>query len=187
MTELIQGKSFLLFFRKLADAKSKAADKLKFQTEHTIKTEKETEATKTKDGIINSLSDGENTIDIKSFAYTSDEKTTAIWKELRRYFKDGDVVEIWQVDLTSKSSKDQKYEAEYFQGYFTSFEISAPADGQVELSMTYAINGNGVEGKDTLTPEQEQAVSDLLYKYKSMASGGAETEEVKKKGENFEM
>ncbi|MCB2836005.1 phage major tail protein, TP901-1 family [Streptococcus dysgalactiae subsp. dysgalactiae] len=186
MTELIQGKSFLLFFRKLADAKSKAADKLKFQTEHAIKMEKETEATKTKDGIINSLSDGENTIDIKSFAYTSDEKTTAIWKELRKYFKAGDVVEIWQVDLTSKGSSDQKYEAEYFQGYFTSFEISAPADGQVELSITYAINGNGAEGKDKLTEEQEQAVSDVLYKYKSMALGGAE-EEVKKKEKNFEM
>ncbi|QBX23722.1 tail protein [Streptococcus phage Javan146] len=186
MTELIQGKSFLLFFRKLADAESEAADKLKFQTEHAIKMEKETEATKTKDGIINSLSDGENTIDIKSFAYTIDKGTTAIWKKLRKYFKAGDVVEIWQVDLTSKGSDGQKYEAEYFQGYFTSFEISAPADGQVELSMTYAINGNGVEGEDNLTPEQEQAVSDVLYKYKSMAKGGAESEETKKEN-SFEM
>lgn len=184
MEELIQGKKFLLFFRRLADAKSKAADKLKFQTEHAIKMEKEKEATKTKDGIINSLSDGENTIDIKSFAYTSDEGTTAIWKELRRYFKAGDVVEIWQVDLTSK--KDQDYEVEYFQGYFTSFEISASADSQVELSMTYAINGNGAEGKDTLTSGQQQAVSDVLYKYKSMAEGGAEPEETKKEN-SFEM
>ncbi|HEQ4775843.1 TPA: phage major tail protein, TP901-1 family [Streptococcus pyogenes] len=186
MEELIQGKKFLLFFRRLADAGSKAADKLKFQTEHAIKMEKEKEATKTKDGIINSLSDGENTIDIKSFAYTSDEKTTAIWKELRKYFKAGDVVEIWQVDLTSKGKDDQKYEAEYFQGYFTSFEISASADSQVELSMTYAINGNGAEGKDTLTSGQQQAVSDVLYKYKSMAEGGAEPEETKKEN-SFEM
>ncbi|HEP7279776.1 TPA: phage major tail protein, TP901-1 family [Streptococcus pyogenes] len=186
MAELIQGKSFLLFFRRLDDVETKDAAKLRFQTEHSIKMEKETEATKTKDGIINSLSDGENTIDIKSFAYTSDESTTAIWEELRKYFKDGDVVEIWQVDLTSKDFGHQKYKAEYFQGYFTSFEISAPADGQVELSMTYAINGNGVEGVDELTSEQKQAVSDVLYRYKSMARGGAEPEETKKEN-SFEM
>lgn len=167
MAELIQGKSFLLFFRRLDDAKTKDAAKLRFQTEHSIKMEKETEATKTKDGVINSLSDGENTIDISSLAYKEDTKTTATWKELKEWFKKGDIVEIWQVDLTSENGKG--YDVDYFQGYFTSFEISAPADGKVELSATYAINGNGAEGKDKLTETQQQAVSSAQYEYAKMA------------------
>lgn len=168
MAELIQGKNFLLFFRKLAEAKSKSAAKLKFQTEHSIKMEKETEATKTKDGVINSLSDGENTIDITSLAYVEDKKTKAMWKELREWFKEGAIVEIWQVDLSSKSS--ENYEVDYFQGYFKSFEISAPADGKVEFSASYAINGNGAEGKDTLSEDQQQAVSSAQYEYQKMAT-----------------
>ncbi|HFK5912242.1 phage major tail protein, TP901-1 family [Streptococcus pyogenes] len=166
MAELIQGKSFLLFFRRFADAKNKSAAKLRFQTEHSIKMEKETEATKTKDGVVNSLSDGENTIDIKSLAYKEDNGTTSTWKELREWFKKGDLVEIWQVDLSSEKS--EGYEVEYFQGYFKSFEISAPADGKVELSVNYAINGNGVEGKDTLSEDQKQAVANIQYKYTKM-------------------
>lgn len=166
MAELIQGKSFLLFFRRFADAKKQNAAKLRFQTEHSIKMEKETETTKTKDGVVNSLSDGENTIDIKSLAYKEDENTTATWKELRKWFKAGDIVEAWQVDLTSEKNKE--YEVDYFQGYFKSFEISAPADGKVELSATYAINGNGVEHKDKLTTEQQQAASSAQYEYAKM-------------------
>ena len=178
MAELIQGKSFLLFFRRFADAETQNAAKLRFQTEQSLKMEKETEATKTKDGVVNSLSDGENTIDIKSLAYKEDKKTTAAWKDLRKWFKAGDLVEVWQVDLTSEDSKN--YEVEYFQGYFKSFEISAPADGKVELSANYAINGNGVEGKDTLTEEQKQAVANIQYEYAKM-------EATKKKEKNFEM
>lgn len=167
MAELIQGKSFLLFFRRLADAKTKDAAKLRFQTEHAIKMEKETEATKTKDGIVNALSDGENTVDMSSLAYVEDTETKAMWKELKAWFKAGDIVEVWQVDLTSEKSGD--YEVDYFQGYFKSFEISAPADGKVELSATYAINGNGAEGKDKLTEEQQQAASSAQYEYQKMA------------------
>lgn len=91
-----------------------------------------------------------------------------MWKELREWFKEGAIVEIWQVDLSSKSS--ENYEVDYFQGYFKSFEISAPADGKVELSASYAINGNGAEGKDTLSEDQQQAVSSAQYEYQKMAT-----------------
>lgn len=173
MAQVLQGENLILFFRKYADRATSAGARLKFQTEHSIAQEKETEATKTKDGIINSITDGESTVDITSLAYVEDGETVEIWKELRKWFKANELVEIWQVNLADKAT-DGKYEADYFQGYFTSFEISAPADGAVELSASYAINGSGAQGKESLSEEQINAIRSAQYAYRTLAEGGAE-------------
>ena len=59
---------------------------------------------------------------------------------------------------------------DYLQGKFTSFELKASADGKVELSYSYTIDGKGhFDKKDTLTPEQEQAVAAANYAYQKLA------------------
>ncbi len=50
MASVISGKDMLLFFRKRADHATVDASKLRFQTEHSISMEKESESTQTKDG-----------------------------------------------------------------------------------------------------------------------------------------
>lgn len=172
MAELLSGKNFILFFRKHADQATTDGAKLKFQTEHSFSFEKETEATTTKDGIVNSISDGENTADITSLAYADDTETVEVWKQLRTWFKANELIEVWQVDVDSGTVGGTDFDAEYFQGYITSFEISAPADGNVELSMSYAINGSGVEGTDTLTAEQLATVQAAQYEYETIAATG---------------
>ncbi|MGP6139575.1 phage major tail protein, TP901-1 family [Jeotgalibaca sp. A127] len=170
MSELLSGKNFILFFRKRADHATSDGAKLKFQTEHSMSFGKETEATTTKDGVVNTISDGENTADITSLAYADDTQTVEVWKQLRSWFKANELIEMWQVDISS--SELGTYDAEYYQGYITSFDISAPADGNVELSMSYAINGNGAEGVDTLTPEQLATVQSAQYEYETIAKTG---------------
>ena len=172
MAELIMGKNLILFFREYALRATQDGAKLRFQTEHSMSFEKETEATSTKDGIINTISDGENTVDITSLAYVDDTETTETWKELRDMFKRNALVEIWEVDITNATADTLAVEPLYIQGYFTSFEISAPADGQVELSYSFAVNGNGVTGEDTLTAEQLTAVQSTLYEYQSIQATG---------------
>lgn len=172
MAELIMGKNLILFFREYALRATQDGAKLRFQTEHSMSFEKETEATPTKDGIINTISDGENTVDITSLAYIDDEETIEVWKQLRDMFKRNALVEIWEVDITNATAETLAVEPLYIQGYFTSFEISAPADGQVELSYSFAINGNGVTGEDTLTAEQLTAVQSSLYEYKTIQATG---------------
>ena len=59
MADLIQGKDYIAFFRRLKDRTKQDAGKVRFQTELTLNAEKEVETTKTKDGVGNSVSEGE--------------------------------------------------------------------------------------------------------------------------------
>lgn len=164
---LLSGKDLILFFRKYADKATTDGSKLKFQTEHSISKEKENEAVNTKDGIIQTITDGENTADITSLAYVDDNGTQEVWRVLEEWFDDGELVEVWEVDITT-ATETGEYKATYYQGYFTSFEKSAPSDGQVELSINYAINGKGARGTDQLTPEQVGEINNTLYEYETI-------------------
>ena len=169
MVEVLNGKNVILFFREFAKRENESAAKLRFQTEHSISKSKENESTTTKDGVINSISDGENTADITSLAYSDDTQTLTTWQRLEEMFDKNALVEMWQVDISGVTSDNLQVKPTYFQGYFTDFELSAPADGQVELSYTCAINGNGVSGDDVLTSEQLNSVQATVYEYQKMA------------------
>lgn len=171
MASVISGKDMLLFFRKRADHATADASKLRFQTEHSISMEKESESTKTKDGNIVRVSDGENSADISSLAYREDGETIEVWKELKRYYQAEELMEMWQVDIGS-GLDGADLDADYFQGYFTAFEMSAASDGNVELSYTFAINGNGAEGTDSLTAEQLAEVRNAQYDYQTLKATG---------------
>ncbi len=172
MASVISGKDMLLFFRKRADHATVDASKLRFQTEHSISMEKESESTQTKDGNVVVVSDGENSADISSLAYREDGETIEVWKELKRYYQAEELMEMWQVDIGS-GLDGADLDADYFQGYFTAFEMSAASDGNVELSYTFAINGNGAEGTDSLTPEQLAEVRNAQYDYETLKATGA--------------
>lgn len=168
---LINGREMMLFVRARKDHATTDAARNRFQTEHSISMGMDVESTVTKDGIINSIADGENTVDMSSLAYRDDEATIETWKEMRTWFKNKELVELWQVDIES-GLDGADLEADYFQGYLTSFEMSSPADGNVTLSFSYAINGAGVEGTDTLTEEQLQAVRNAQYDYQTLQATG---------------
>lgn len=163
MAELLMGKNLVLFFREEAKKATEDGAKLRFQTEHSISKEKETESIPTKDGVINTIGDGENTAEVTSLAYIDDKETITTWRTLEDMFDRNALVEMWEVDITNPEA--ETFDAVYYQGYFTSFELSAPADGQVELNYSFAINGKGVKGKDTLTEAQLASVKAAMYEY----------------------
>lgn len=170
--EVIQGSQFLSFFRLREEHATEDGAKNRFETESTISKEKETESTITKDGPINSIMDGENSAEFTSLAYRDDEETIEIWKRLEEWFDNNKLVEFWNVDI-STLTPERGVEAVYHQGYFTSFELSMPADGPAELSYTYAINGKGVRGTDTLTEAQLSAIEKGAYDYEKITATGA--------------
>ena len=96
-----------------------------------------------------------------------------MWKELRNWYLNNETVEVWNVDIKSgkkNGSEKTEYLVDYFQGKFTSFELKAAADGKVELSYSYTIDGKGLfDKKDSLTPEQEAAVAAANYAYQTLA------------------
>lgn len=176
MATAINGKDLLVFFRRFADKATVDARRNRFQTEHTVSAEKETNSTTTKDGNLNSIADGESTAEFTSIAYREDgQEVIELWKEMRKWFRDNELVEFWQVDLGSKHGADL-YDVDYYQGHFTSFELSAPADDLVELSFEFAIDARGVEDhEDTLTTEQLQAIQSGMYDYETLAATGGAT------------
>ncbi|MBS8025585.1 MULTISPECIES: phage major tail protein, TP901-1 family [Streptococcus] len=173
--EVINGKDFLSFFRLLKESAKVDADRIRFMTEMTLSMEKETDSQTTVDGIVNSIADGENTLDFSALAYRdTDPETIEMWKQMRQWFLDGETVEVWNVDINSgkKNEETQKteYLVDYFRGTFTSFELTSPADGKVELSYSLAIDGKGLfDNKDTLTEKQEAAVKAAQYAYQTLA------------------
>ena len=173
--EVMDGKDLLTFFRLLKNKKTADASRIRFMTEQTLSMEKETDSQTTVDGIVSSVADGENTIEFSSLAYRdTDAETIEMWKELRNWYLNNETVEIWNVDIKSgkknSGSGKTEYLVDYFQGKFTSFELKAAADGKVELSYSYTIDGKGhFDKKDSLTPEQEAAVAAANYAYNKLA------------------
>lgn len=173
--EIINGKDYLSFFRRYADRTKKDAAAIRFMTEVSVKLEKETDSTSTVDGKVSSVSDGDNTLDVKSIAYrTEDPEVIEMWKQMREWFLNEEVVEVWNVDIKSGHLNDStsrtEYFVDYFQGKFTEFEMTSAADGKTELSYSYAIDGRGIwNHKDVLSAEQELAVKAAQYAYHTLA------------------
>lgn len=177
--EIINGKDYLSFFRRYADRTKKDAAAIRFMTEVSVKLEKETDSTSTVDGKVSSVSDGDNTLDVKSIAYrTEDPEVIEMWKQMREWFLNEEVVEVWNVDIKSghlnDSTSQTEYFVDYFQGKFTEFEMTSAADGKTELSYSYAIDGRGIwNHKDVLSAEQELAVKAAQYAYHTLAKESA--------------
>ncbi|MDK6688325.1 phage tail tube protein [Aerococcus urinae] len=162
MAQVLNGTEYLSFFRRYKDRETKDASYLRFVTESSISAEKENDSTATVDGPVNSVSDGESTASFTSLAYKEEGNTIAAWKTLKEWFDNNEKVEFWHVDRTSL--KNGKVEDVYHQGYFTTFEMTAAADGKVELNYEYAIDGKGVAGESQLTDEQ-LAVVERMAQY----------------------
>ena len=167
MARTTHGMDLVLFFRRMADQETEDGSRLRFQTEHTLTKEKESESNATKDGQVVNVTDGENSIDFTSYAYVEDDGTMGMWETLEEYFDDDELMEIWEVNTKSKT-EDGSYHATYFVGYITSFEKSAPSDGTVELSFTITLEGKGIKGTDVLTEAQEATVGARVREYESL-------------------
>ena len=173
--EVMDGKDLLTFFRLLKDKKTTDASRIRFMTEQTLSMEKETDSQTTVDGIVSSVADGENTIEFSSLAYRdTGAETIEMWKELRTWYLNNETVEVWNVDIKSGKENEgthkTEYLVDYFQGKFTEFEMKSAADGKVELSYSYAIDGRGVwNHKDVLSEQQELAVKAAQYAYHTLA------------------
>lgn len=177
--EVMDGKDLLTFFRLLKNKNKDDASRIRFMTEQTLSMEKETDSQATVDGIVSSVADGENTIEFSALAYRDTDATTIeMWKKLRDWYLANETVEVWNVDIKSGkvNGGQTQYLVDYFQGKFTSFELKAAADGKVELSYSFTIDGKGLfDQKDTLTPTQQAAVAAANYAYNKLAkaAGGA--------------
>ncbi|TNX43411.1 phage major tail protein, TP901-1 family, partial [Enterococcus faecium] len=67
---------------------------------------------------------------------------------------------IWEINKAEQGTDDNanKYKATYYQAYVSEFTPSAAAEDNVELSLSFAVNGVGQDGYATLTEDQADVV-----------------------------
>lgn len=154
--EVKKGIDIILLYRLLEDAKKEYAWKLAFQTEHENEISRDTDGVATKDGTVQSLQAVEYDFSATSLLAKGDKAV----KKLKQAMLEGKVVEIWEIDRSEKGTdvNSEKYAATYYQGYITSYSVSANAEDNVELELEFGINGIGQEGYATLTEDQKKVV-----------------------------
>ena len=101
--EAKKGVDIILLYRLLKNAKTEAAFKLAFQTEHKNEISRDADAQKTKDGNIQSLSAIEYDFSATSIAAKGDPHID----ELKKALINGELVEIWEIDKAEKNSENK--------------------------------------------------------------------------------
>ena len=153
MEKELQGKSRFLLFRILSKAEEEAGRRLAFQMDHEVSKTRDIDTEETKDGASKSLGSVETTISVTSNMAEND----AFVDELEDAFDEGEIFEIWD-SVVTKADVGNKHKSKYAQAYMSDFNVSAPADGKVELSMDFSVIGLPQRGEVTLTDAQEAAV-----------------------------
>lgn len=155
MAEAVQGIDVILLFRLLKDQSNKSGAKLAFQTEHEVSETRDSDSLSTKDGAIVTPQALETEITCTSILAKDDEMVTMLRDAQRK----GDTVEIWEIDRSAlQASSENKYKATYYQGKVTEWTKNPTAEDALEISLTFAISGEGQDGYATLTDEQQTVV-----------------------------
>lgn len=163
--EAKKGVDIILLYRLLKNAKTEAAFKLAFQTEHQNEISRDADAQKTKDGNIQNLSAVEYDFSATSIVAKGDKHVD----ELKKAIINGELVEIWEIDKAEKNT-DGKYKATYYQGYITKYGMTANSEDSVELELEFSINGVGKDGFATLTADQAEVVQ-YVFKDTTIEAG----------------
>lgn len=148
----IKGTRMIVMFRLYSERAEESAKRPAFTTENSEKISVSADSTQTKDGAIRSAATPEIELELTSVMAVEDPMVD----KLKKAVLDGELIEAWCINLDRKGTGENegKYHCTYYQGYGTSYEVSAPADGNVELTVGYGANGKGATGYATVSDDQ---------------------------------
>ena len=156
--EAVQGKKIVYLFRIKKDSASSAGAILAFTTENTRTKSKDADSTMTKDGAVRTPGASE----VEITATTLLAKGDTMIDKLEDALDNDELIEIWEANLAESAGTGNKFSGMYFQGYLTELEKSSNAEDNVEISLTFGINGNGVRG-DVTVSEDQQALAEYVF------------------------
>lgn len=155
--EAVQGKKIVYLYRVRSEQAKNDATALAFTTENGRTKSKDADTTATKDGTIRTPGTAEVEITANSILAKGDEMVD----KLEQALDNDSLLEIWEVNLAEEGTTENvgKFKAKYFQGYLTELEVTSNAEDNVEVSLTFGINGNGKDGWATVTAQQQEIAS----------------------------
>lgn len=161
-----KGKNIVLLIRDLSQPKTEA-DYILYQTDFSKTISKEVDETVTKTGTIKATSDSSTEISITALAQEDDAVLDALEDGMHTDKKYG----FWEINKAVEGAEvgdKGKYKALYYEGEITNYDLTAGAEGPIEVTMDLTIEGVGQRGFATLTEEQEEFVQ---YVFKDTVAG----------------
>lgn len=155
--EAVAGKKLVYLYRIMSKAATADGVALAFTTENERTKSKDSDSVVTKDGAIRVPGASEVEITATSLLAVGD----TFIDELEDAMDNDEIIEIWEANL-DESSGENKFKGMYFQGYLTEISKASNAEDHVEVSLTFAVNGNGKRGDVTVSAEQ-QAVAEYVF------------------------
>ena len=150
------GKKIVYLYRLAKNASQEAGKNLAFTTENERSKSKDADSTATKDGAIRTPGAAEVEITATSILAKGDKTVN----ELEDAMDGDELIEIWEANLDEPADEGlNKFKGMYFQGYLTEFEITSSADENVEVSLTFGVNGSGKRGDVTVTAQQQEVAA----------------------------
>ena len=154
--ETVSGSKLIYLYRLLSANSTTTGTTLAFTTENDRTTSRDADATATKDGTVRTPGTAEVEISATSLLEQGDTMAAT----LEQAMLDGELIEIWEVNTAEPAeAADGTYASKYFQGYLTEFDKSSNAEDMIEVSLTFGVNGTGVDGYATVTDEQLEIAS----------------------------
>lgn len=158
--ESVEGKKIVYLYRLLKDAATMDANFVAFTTENGTTFSRDADTTATKDGSIRTPGAVETEITTTAILAVGDEMI----QKLKNALVSGELVEVWEVNLAEPGTAENKFKADYYQGYVTEFERTSSAEEYVECSLTFGINGSGASGEATVSVAQQEMISQYGFK-----------------------
>ena len=149
--EAVAGKKLVYLYRIMSKAATADGVALAFTTENERTKSKDSDSVVTKDGAIRVPGASEVEITATSLLAKGDK----FIDELEDAMDNDEIIEIWEANL-EETAGDNKFKGMYFQGYLTEISKASNAEDHVEVSLTFAVNGNGARGDVTVSAEQQE-------------------------------
>lgn len=146
----VTGKNLIYMYRLNSESATVDGVRIAFTTENEMSISSDADATATKDGSVR----GASVAELELTATSLMDATDPMIPKLKSAILNGSLLDVWEVNL-DKPKTGNKFEGTYYQAYITEFTTSSPADGNVEVSMTFGINGSGATGDVTVPTSQQ--------------------------------
>lgn len=154
--EVVAGRKVVYLLRVQSAATTTAASILAYTTQNGRTISADAQTTVTKDGTMRTA--GTPQVEVTFTALL--QKGDPMVDTLTAAMKNGSLMECWEANLESPvSNTTDKFKGIYWQGYLTSLGLTSNAEGNTEVSMTFAANGAGEVGNVTVTAQQQEQAS----------------------------